>query len=263
MFRGPHANASVCPICNTSRWKSVQTGVDGKRIYKVPHKVIRHFKLKPRVRRLFMSTKTAPYMTWHATGRTRDGKMRHPADSPAWVNFDSKHKSFAEEPRNIRFGLATDGFNPFKNIRTSYSIWPIMLIPYNLPPWICMKESNFILSVLVPGRKAPGKEMDIYMQLTLDDLQELWKPGVWTYDVVLGRKFVLHAALLWTISDWQGKGILSGESLNTCSHCLLNTCSRYLKHGKKTCFLGHRRFLDDDHLYRFDAASFNGKDELR
>jgi hypothetical protein len=83
MFRGAHKDDTVCPICNTSRWKSENTGVGGKRMYKVPQKVIRHFKLKPRVRRLFMCSKTAPYMTWHSKGRTKDAKLRHPADSPA------------------------------------------------------------------------------------------------------------------------------------------------------------------------------------
>jgi hypothetical protein len=38
-------------------------------------------------------------MRWHHEGRTKDGMLRHPADSPAWKNF-------AKEPRNIRFGLA-------------------------------------------------------------------------------------------------------------------------------------------------------------
>jgi hypothetical protein len=126
-----------------------------------------------------------------------------------------------------------------------------------------MKESNFILSVIVPGRKGPGKEMDVYLQLTIDDLQEFWKPGVWTHDARTGERFLLRAALLWTITDWLGRGCISGESLNICSHCLLNTCRRYLKHGRKSCFLGHRRFLDDNHVYRLDAASFNGKTEFR
>ncbi|NAW49681.1 hypothetical protein FGF92_23905, partial [Salmonella sp. gx-f5] len=26
---------------------------------------------------------------------------------------------------------------------TSYSTWSIVLIPYNLPPWRCMKAPNF------------------------------------------------------------------------------------------------------------------------
>lgn len=37
----------------------------------------------------------------------------------------------------------------------------------------------------------------------------------------------------------------------------------WLHNGKKTCFLGHRRFLNEDHVYRYDEASFNGRIELR
>ncbi|XP_071685176.1 uncharacterized protein [Lolium perenne] len=209
IFRGIHAKANVCPVCKTSRWKTVRSVVGGKRISRVPMKVIRHFPLNKRVRRLFISNKTASLMSWHNDGRTKDEVMRHPADSPAWKNFDSRYRSFSKEPRNIRFGLATDGFNPFRNMNLSYSIWPIILIPYNFPPWICMKETNFILSVIVPGRGSRGKDIDVYLQLVIDELQELWHHGVLVYDSHFGKKFRVHAALLWTISDWLGRGILS------------------------------------------------------
>jgi len=86
----------------------------------------------------------------------------------------------------------------FGNMNVSYSIWPIILIPYNVPPWVCMKQSNFILSVLIPGKKGPGKDIDVYMQLTIDDLLELRNDGVMTYDVSSSKKFCLRAALLWT-----------------------------------------------------------------
>jgi hypothetical protein len=35
------------------------------------------------------------------------------------------------------------------------------------------------------------------------------------------------------------------------------------KAWEKTVFLGHRRFLDDNHVYRNDLDSFNGKAEHR
>ncbi|XP_071680313.1 uncharacterized protein [Lolium perenne] len=262
IFRGIHAKANVCPVCKTSRWKTVRSVVGGKRISRVAMKVIRHFPLNKRVRRLFISNKTASLMSWHNDGRTKDEVMRHPADSPAWKNFDSRYRSFSKEPRNIRFGLATDGFNPFRNMNLSYSIWPIILIPYNFPPWICMKETNFILSVIVPGRRSPGKDIDVYLQLVIDELQELWHHGVLVYDSHFGKKFRVYAALLWTISDWLGRGILSGESIVACSHCLLGTCSRRLKHGHKACFLGHRRFLSMNHPFRSDEESFDGTSDL-
>ncbi|KAK1605765.1 hypothetical protein QYE76_029438 [Lolium multiflorum] len=263
IFRGIHANANVCPVCKTSRWKTERSVVGGKRISRVARKVIRHFPLKKRVRRLFISNKTTALMSWHNDGRTKDEVMRHPADSPAWKNFDSRYRSFSKEPRNIRFGLATDGFNPFRNMNLSYSIWPIILIPYNFPPWICMKETNFILSVIVPGRRSPGKDIDVYLQLVIDELQELWHHGVLVHDAHFGKKFRVYAALLWTISDWLGRGILSGESIVVCSHCLLGTCSRRLKHGHKACFLGHRRFLSRDHAFRRDEESFDGTTDFR
>nr|GEV94950.1 hypothetical protein [Tanacetum cinerariifolium] len=47
-----------------------------------------------------------------------------PKKSPvgrAWKNFDTKYPDFAKEPRNVRLGLAIDGFNPFGNLRkTAY-----------------------------------------------------------------------------------------------------------------------------------------------
>jgi len=61
-------------------------------------------------------------MRWHHDKRVDDGIMRHPADSMAWKSFDELHPSFAVEPRNVRLGLASDGFQPFRNSKTSYSI---------------------------------------------------------------------------------------------------------------------------------------------
>ena len=71
--------------------------------------------------------------------------MRHLIDSIAWKSFDKIHKDFSSEPRNVRLGLASYELQPFNQSKTPYSIWPVILIPYNLPPWMCMKESNFIL----------------------------------------------------------------------------------------------------------------------
>jgi len=56
--------------------------------------------------------------------------MSHPADGEAWQDFDRQYPDFAEEARNIRLGLATDGFNPFGNMNTKYSMWPVIVVPY-------------------------------------------------------------------------------------------------------------------------------------
>ena len=35
--------------------------------------------------------------------------------------FDTKYLEFSSEPRNVRLGLAMDGFNPFEIMSTTYS----------------------------------------------------------------------------------------------------------------------------------------------
>jgi hypothetical protein len=44
--------------------------------------------------------------------------MSHPADGEAWQDFDRVYPDFAEDARNLRLGLATDGFNPFSEKNT-------------------------------------------------------------------------------------------------------------------------------------------------
>ena len=158
-----------------------------------------------------MSRKTASDMRWHSEKRIDDENMlRHPADSKAWKEFDKHHEWFAREPRNIRLGLATDGFNPFGNMSVSYSMWPVILTPYNLPPWKCMKEPFMMMSLLIPGPKAPGKDIDVYMRPLVDELKQLWEEGLQTYDALDKKTFQMHAAVLWTVNDFPAYGNLSG-----------------------------------------------------
>src|SRR5438132_14352761 len=109
-----------------------------------------------------------------------------------------KHPEFAADSRNIRLAFATDGFNPYRTMNVSYSIWPGILIPLNFPPSMCMKDSNFILSMLIPGRSSTGSDMDVYFQPLVYDLLDLFVNGVRTYDASKGEYFQLRDAILWT-----------------------------------------------------------------
>ncbi|GJZ22490.1 hypothetical protein Tco_0559529 [Tanacetum coccineum] len=62
--------------------------------------------------------------------------------------------------------------------------------------WLCMKESSFMLTLLIPGPKSPGKDIDVYLRPLIDDLKDLWaKPGVETIDVATGQKFNMRAMI--------------------------------------------------------------------
>ncbi|KAK7273497.1 hypothetical protein RIF29_14548 [Crotalaria pallida] len=105
---------------------------------------------------------TAEHMRWHALKSNKDGLITHPLDGEAWKAFDLMHPEFALDPRNVHLGLASDGFNPFGTLSSTYSIWPVFLTPYNLPPWMCMKHTPFILSMIIPSKHTPGNNIDVY-----------------------------------------------------------------------------------------------------
>ncbi|GJW16185.1 hypothetical protein Tco_0020318 [Tanacetum coccineum] len=185
LFQGENnKDLDFCLVCNTSRWKDSNTP----------------------------GNHTTNDMIWYATGKcTEPGKMQHPVDGGAGKKFDTKYQDFAKETRNVRLGLASDGFNPFGNLSQAYSMWPVILITYNLPLWLCMKESSFMLTLLIPGPKSPSKDIDVYLRHLIEDLKVLRdQKGVKNIDVASGQKFNMRAMVLWTINDFPTQSSLSG-----------------------------------------------------
>ena len=129
-----------------------------------------------------------------------------------------------------------------------------------------MKQENLILSTLISGPDSPSNSIDVYMQPLIAELKELWEIGVQTYDSITNQNFNLRAAVLWTISDFPGYTMMSVWSTKgklACPVCHYETCSQYLKHSRKMCYMHHRRFLDPSHKWRMDKQWFNGKIETR
>ncbi|KAL7218732.1 hypothetical protein ACSBR2_011915 [Camellia fascicularis] len=226
LFWKDNATLENCPTCTESRYK-----LNDKTGKKIPHKILRYFPLTPRLKRLYMLKKTAAYMRWHEDKRVDDGVLRYPADGEAWKDFDRLYPTFSADPRNVRLGLATDGFNPFKNMSTSYSMWPVILMPYNLPPWKCMKDPFVMMSLLIPGRSAPGRDIDVYLQPLVEELTNLWEHGVQTYDASNSQIFTMHAAVMWTINDFPTYSSLPGWSTKgylACPNCNMDASSQSL-----------------------------------
>ena len=72
----------------------------------------------------------------------------------------------------------------------------MVLIPYNLPPWMCMKQTFIMLSLLIPSPIAPGNDIDIYLQPLIDELNDLWEIRIETYDASTKQNFCMHATIL-------------------------------------------------------------------
>lgn len=147
LYYGENANLQQCPVCHTNRYRQDQVSK------KVPYKVLRHIPLKPRFERMFKCKELAKYMDYHAQGRSQDGVMRMVADSKYWKDIEEKWPHLRNEPRNARISLAMDGVNPFGDLRTTYSIWPVLIINNNLPPWMAMKKEHAMLTLIIPGTR--------------------------------------------------------------------------------------------------------------
>nr|GFB13328.1 hypothetical protein [Tanacetum cinerariifolium] len=140
----------------------------------------------------------------------------------------------------------------------------VILTTYNLPSWLCMKESYFMLTLLIPGPKSPGNDIDVYLRPLIDDLKVLWaKPGVETIDVSTCLKFNMIAMVLWTINDFPARSSLSGwsgQGYKACPTCNEDTPSVRLL--GKTAYVGHRRFLKKPHKWRTDPPREFSRDTI-
>lgn len=257
LFRREYEKMDTCPLCHASRFKRV--GMSS-----VPNKVVRHFPLVPRLKRMFSTPQIASLMTWHSENMSNDGKMRGPFDSPQWDHVRTQHAEFESEKRNLHLGICADGINPHSQKRSTHSVTPVMLLNYNIPPWLTSKKFFIMLSLLIPGPDATtGDHIDTYLSPLIEELKELWSEGVRCNDAARWRgeaTFTLRAILLWCIHDFPAYAMMAGTSNKgfcACPVCGPNTPSRYSSHLSKVVYGGScRRWLPMAHPFRHDVNVF-------
>jgi hypothetical protein len=173
-------------------------------------------------------------------------------------------REFGEESRNVRFALSTDGMNPFGDLSSSHSTWPVTLTMLNLPPSLCLKRRYLLLSMLISGPKQPGNDIDVLIEPVLEEMATLWE-GVDMKDAFRKETFTLKGIIIVTITDYPGLFSLSGQikGKTGCTVCIDATCHTYLKGSGKSVYMGHRHFLRPDHRYRHESMNkfFDGKAE--
>ena len=265
LFRKEFADDKYCPICKASRYVMV-TGKDGKeRQSKKPAAILRYLPFIKRIQRLYMFEETAKQMTWHKYGKRFTDKkervmMGHPSDGKAWKHFDEKYEEKAAEARNVRVAIATDGFNPYGMGSANYSCWPVFVIPLNLPPGVLMTRKTMFLSLIIPGPDYPGKNLSVYMQPIVDDLNQSWNHGTLTYDRASRTNFKMHVWLQYTMHDMPGYALTCGwctAGKFPCPVCRHRLEFLYLnKGGKYVAFDTNRQFLKRIHPYRKDKKNF-------
>ncbi|KAF7139496.1 hypothetical protein RHSIM_Rhsim07G0167400 [Rhododendron simsii] len=180
LFRSKHANLDACVVCGESRWKVTITGSKtGKK----------HAKL----------------MSWHADGRTNDGVRRHPANAPAWKEFDHRHVKDAGDIRNIRLGQLYSKVN-----RASDLEYP---------------EDRFVVTLCHLEKIFPPSFFDIMEHLAVHLAEEALIAGPiqfrWMY---LIKRFLLTLKQYGRNKAHPEASIVKGYLIEDC----INFCAQYL-----------------------------------
>jgi hypothetical protein len=109
---------------------------------KVAVKQLCYMPITQRLKWLYLFEETVKQMRWYKEGKqdSEDSDiMSDLADGLAWQALDCFDLEFAWDPRSVRLGLLTDGFQPHITNNSLYSCWPVFIISYNLPPNKCLK----------------------------------------------------------------------------------------------------------------------------
>jgi len=205
-------------------------------------KVLWYLPIILRFKCLFANGDDAKDLTWHENGRNCDRILHHPIDSSQWKKTNRLHMDFGKEVRNLRLGLATSGTNPYGSLSTQHSSWPVLLIIYNFPPWLCMKRKHMMLSIMISCPRQLGKDIDTYLSPLIEDLTKLWDEGVLVFVGFWNETFQMRPMLFCTINDFPAYGNLSGYSVKghrACPICEEDTSYIQLKHGRKIEYIRH------------------------
>ncbi|GJS07062.1 retrovirus-related pol polyprotein from transposon TNT 1-94 [Tanacetum coccineum] len=110
-------------------------------------------------------------------------------------------------------------------------------------------------------------ETEIHHDVIVNSRSETtWDSGVEVYDACKKEMFILFAMIYCTTSDFPAYGNLSGYGTKVekaCPLCEKDTHSQWLTNCRKTVYMGHRRFLEEDHPYRKKKSLFDGTIERR
>ena len=117
------------------------------------------------------------------------------------------------------FNISLDGMTYFNRHQRRHSVWPVILINYNLPPRVRTHRNHIICYGVIPGT---FKNLDSYLIPLHDELGELAK-GATTLDPWAEEMFWLHVYMILGFGDYPGIAKLTKmkghNGLHPCRFC--------------------------------------------
>jgi hypothetical protein len=98
-YLGSNIPNLMIPICGLSRWKDPERK-------KISQKVLWHFPLAPRLKRMFTTKEASESGQWHnVKPQPCEKEMSHLADGEAWQDFDTEFLDLQKMQENLGLAL--------------------------------------------------------------------------------------------------------------------------------------------------------------
>ncbi|KAL0430750.1 UNVERIFIED_CONTAM: hypothetical protein Sradi_0701000 [Sesamum radiatum] len=125
---------------------------------------------------------------------------------------------------------------------------------------MCMSSEYMFLTMVILAPSNLKRLIDVYLESLIEELLQLWRVGVRTYDHATDRAFMMRATLMWTVNDLPAYGIVSRwsiEGVMGCPVCMDDIRAFHLQHGRKACYFDCQRwFLPVHHPYLRNKKAF-------
>lgn len=218
-FTGKYASLDTCPYCERPRYKSAG----------VPFKQFQYLPVRDQLQMMMKDkslTRQLRYQHTYSHAKNNDDVIWDIFDGSVYHNLLEKqvvidgqildHKHFSD-PRDVALGISLDGMTYFRH--RQHSVWPVILINYNLSPKVRTRCGHILYYGVIPGTI---KNLDSYLIPLHDELSELAK-GVSTLDPWAKESFWQHVCLILGFGDYPGISKLTWmkghNSLHPCQFC--------------------------------------------
>ena len=195
LFFGNDSHWELCKYCGLPRYKMVR--IKGKLVRR-PVKVFNYIPLIPRLQLQYADRERAQVLqTYHQTTEEigPSGLLRDFWDANHYRKLS--REGLFDDSRDLALQLSTDGVAIVR--QKNFSVWPVILLNYNLPPKERVKTRTILLLGVVPGPHHP-KDMDSFLEPLLQEMA-LLRNGITSFDGYTLQNFQLKAHIVSVSGD--------------------------------------------------------------
>lgn len=160
---------------------------------------------------------------------------------------------YSDDHVPIHLGIFADGFQPFDGV--NHTLFAVILICFNLPPEVRMREENLHILTLIDGPKEPNAKFQQYLKPIVDELLEFWEEGWHLHHAIAGTKILFKGACVCCLQDGRASKACSMQAEAGHYHgCRI--CSLHGQQANGVHYFSHTALLPQGHPYRFQEGGY-------